>query len=273
MVPFFSTKHVVISNNNQEFSPRGIDFGRQLHPGKSTMFVKFLLLMCIFAGAAGMSAISCVANVRGKKYDISAETVEEFSQKVESVSGLTANEQSVLFRGKVLRAGDKLEDLGIAPGDVLNVLKGRKVKAPKAKAADMATFDSKPVSEPQAPTAGFDSEGAAAAEKMLKNVDPEKLKQSVAAMEQMLNSDAMEQFFNDEAKIEEARLQMLEKADEYESMMPGFKKQIMSIATDPKKWNEAMNNTKQQIQKIKEMRKNSGASGNPFVPPPKPDTG
>lgn len=236
------------------------------------MLVKILLLLCIVASAAGMSAISCVANVRGKKYDISAETVEEFSQKVESVSGLTANEQSVLFRGKVLRAGDKLEDLGIAPGDVLNVLKGRKVKAPKVNAADMATFDAKPVSESQASAATFDSEGAAAAEKMLKNVDPEKLKQSVAAMEQMLNSDAMEQFFNDEAKIEEARLQMLEKADEYETMMPGFKKQIMSIATDPKKWNEAMNNTKQQIQKIKEMRK-SGAGGSPFVPPPKPDTG
>lgn len=226
------------------------------------------------AGATAMSAISCVANVRGKKYDISAETVEEFSQKVESVSGLTANEQSVLFRGKVLHAGDKLEDLGIAPGDVLNVLKGRKVKAPKAKTADMAAFDATKSSAPQVAKSAFDSDSAAA-EKMFKNVDPEKLKQSVAAMEQMLNSDAMEQFFNDEAKIEEARLQMLEKADEYETMMPGFKKQIMSIATDRKKWNEAMNNTKQQIQKIKEMRKNSSAGGSasPFVPPPKPDTG
>lgn len=199
------------------------------------MLVKTFLLLCIVVGAAAMSAISCVANVRGKKYDISAETVEEFSQKVESVSGLTANEQSVLFRGKVLNAGDKLEDLGIASGDVLNVLKGRKAKAPKAKSADLAAFDAKPSSATQTSKVDFDTESAAAAEKMLKNVDPEKLKQSVAAMEQMLNSDAMEQFFNDEAKIEEARLQMLEKADEYESMMPGFKKQIMSIATDPKK--------------------------------------
>lgn len=236
------------------------------------MLLKVVLLLVMAAAAMAMSSIKCVANVRGKKYDISAETVGEFSQKVETISGLTANEQSVLFRGKVLNANDKLEDIGISSGDVLNVLKGRKVRPPQPKAADLDALDSTSTKTPQAPTAGVDD--VEEMTKKLKDMDPAKLKKSMEAMEQMLNSDAMEQFFNDDAKIEEARLQMLEKADEYESMMPGFKKQIMEIATDAKKWREAMSSTKQQIQKIKEMRKASGGKGaNPFAFPPKPDTG
>lgn len=236
------------------------------------MLLKVVLLLVVAAAVAAMPSITCVANVRGKKYDISAETVGEFSQKVETVSGLTANEQSVLFRGKVLNANDKLEDIGIASGDILNVLKGRKVRPPQPKSADLDALDSVPATPPQFPTSGVDD--LAEVEKKLKSMDPKKLKQSVEAMEQMLNSDAMEEFFNDDAKIEEARLQMLEKADEYERMMPGFKKQIMSIATDPKKWSDAMNSTKQQIQKIKEMRKAGGGKGtNPLGFPSKPDTG
>jgi len=48
--------------------------------------------------------IPVIASVRGKKYDITAETVEEFTNLVESVvPGLEAGQQSVLFRGKVVR--------------------------------------------------------------------------------------------------------------------------------------------------------------------------
>jgi hypothetical protein len=46
--------------------------------------------------------ISVTANVRGKRYEISdVETVEELCQQVEKQSGLSADEQSVIFRGKV----------------------------------------------------------------------------------------------------------------------------------------------------------------------------
>lgn len=38
----------------------------------------------------------------------------------------------MFFHGKVLDPSDKLEDLGVSAGDVLNVLKGRKARVPKA---------------------------------------------------------------------------------------------------------------------------------------------
>ena len=67
-----------------------------------------------------MPSINIIANVRGKKYDIIAETVEEFSLKVEELSGLQADQQSVLFKGKVLDEKDKFDEIGINPGKRLN---------------------------------------------------------------------------------------------------------------------------------------------------------
>jgi hypothetical protein len=214
------------------------------------MFRAFLLLLLVSVVAA-MPAISCVANVRGKKYDISAETVGEFSQKVEGVSGLVAGEQSVLFRGKVLNPSDKLEDLGIAPGDVLNVLKGRKAKAPKAQLPK--EMDSYSSLAPKTPESAAGMTGMSP-EDMMKNMDPEKIKQSMQAMERLLDSDVIEQYFGDDEKIEQARLQMLASADEYEKMMPGFKEQAKEVASDPEKWRNAMNAAKQQILQLKQLR-------------------
>ncbi len=64
-----------------------------------------------------MPPMNVVASVRGKKIDIEAETVAEVSQEVEEKCGLGASEQSVLFRGKVLSPEEKLEDIGVAPGN------------------------------------------------------------------------------------------------------------------------------------------------------------
>ena len=86
--------------------------------------------------------------------------------------GLVAGEQSVLFRGKVLNAGDKLEDLGIAPGDVLNVLKGRKARAPKAQLPK--EVDSYSTLAPKA-SEGASGMAGMSPEDMMKNMDPEKI--------------------------------------------------------------------------------------------------
>ena len=51
------------------------------------------------------------------------------------LAGLEVGEQSVLFRGKVLSLSDRLEDVGVSSGDVLNVLKGRKTTTTTATAA------------------------------------------------------------------------------------------------------------------------------------------
>ena len=73
------------------------------------LIVIYALVMETLAGGP----ITVVANVRGKKYEITAETVEEFTEKAESIAELEAGQQSVLFRGKVLSPEDRLEDIGV----------------------------------------------------------------------------------------------------------------------------------------------------------------
>ena len=51
---------------------------------------------------------------------------------MEEKCGLEASEQSVLFRGKVLSLADKFEDIGVAPGDTLNVVKGKRQRTSKS---------------------------------------------------------------------------------------------------------------------------------------------
>jgi hypothetical protein len=217
-----------------------------------TIFVALALLSVALA----MSPISCVASVRGKKFNIEAETVEEFSQKVEEVSGLVASEQSVLFRGKLLEPSNKLEDLGISNGDILNVLKGRKARAPKAQLPKSMTMGLDGSASSRAKNAGglIGMPDGMSPEEMMKNMDPEKIKQTMEAMERMLDSDVIEQYFGDDEKIEQARVQMLASVDQYEQMMPGFKEQAQEVASDPEKWRQAMSSAKEQILKLKSLR-------------------
>ena len=72
-----------------------------------------ILVLSALLGALIAGPVTVVANVRGKKYTIEAETVEEFTEKAESAAELEAGQQSVLFRGKVLSPSDRLEDIGI----------------------------------------------------------------------------------------------------------------------------------------------------------------
>lgn len=222
------------------------------------MLFKGLVCLLVASVAVAMPAVTCVASVRGKKYDITAETVGEFSQQVESLSGLVSTEQSVLFRGKVLNPKDKLEDLGVGSGDILNVLKGRKARSPKPKLPldleSMDTSSSPPSSGSMIP----EMPAGMSQEEMMKNMSPEKVQQAMQALDKMMESDIIDKYFGDDEKIEQARLQMLESADEYNKMMPGFKNEILAVATDPEKWRQAMTAAKEQVLKLKELRK-SGA--------------
>lgn len=226
-------------------------------PSVTMLILWLVLVLVVLSIAVSMPAINCVANVRGKKYDITAETVEEFSKKVEEVSGLVAGEQTVLFRGKLLSPTNKLDELGIGHGDILNVLKGRKARAPKAQLPkSLSTGTDSSFSATQSKSSGVlpGMAGNLSPEDMMKNMDPEKIKQTMEAMERLLDSDVIEQYFGDDEKIEQARLQMLASADQYEQMMPGFKEQAQEVASDPVKWREAMNAAKEQILKLKSIR-------------------
>lgn len=218
------------------------------------MMTKFLLFFAFTVVLVSLCiaspSINVIANIRGKKYDISAETVAEFSEQVESLSGLSSNEQSVLFKGKILSSHDKLSDLGVGNGDVLNVLKGkrRKNKLPESlkKGFSPESVENELMDDFQ--SSNLDSDDA------LKNIDPDQVKRAMKAMDNLLDSNFVEEYFSDDEKLENARIQMLENLDQYEQMMPGFKDQAKEIASDPEKWKQAMMNAKEQIVKLKKQR-------------------
>jgi len=59
------------------------------------MFAAALILLAILATVSAMPPINVVANVRGKKYDVTAETVSQFSAEIETLTGIEAAQQNV----------------------------------------------------------------------------------------------------------------------------------------------------------------------------------
>lgn len=212
------------------------------------------VLICTVVANAG--GISVIANIRGKKYEIVAETVEEFTEKAESMADLEAGQQSVLFRGKVLNAGDRLEDVGVQENDVLNVLKGRKPRA----AASADALDSLDLSEEEpAELAGGMGGGMPGipgmGPGMPAGMDKEQMEAAMKQMDQLLDSNFVDEYFSDDDKLEKARLNMLENLDQFDNgSMPGFREQALEIASSPEKWMEAMNTAKNQILDMKKQR-------------------
>ena len=90
--------------------------------------------------------------------------------------------------------------------------------------------------------------------KAMENTSPEEMQKAMKAMDNLLDSDFVDEYFSDEERLETARQQMLSNIDQYENMMPGFKDQALAIASDPIKWKEAMMQAKDQITKLKQQR-------------------
>lgn len=212
-------------------------------------FAMFLVCMAVFlVQLQAMPPVSVVANVRGKKYEVTAETVEQFSAEVQTLTDIPADQQSVLFRGKVLAPSDKLEDVGVSAGEVLNVVKGRKAFKPAAMSSSSSSADD------------MLNSGKSSDEEMMKNMkmDPEQMKQMQQKIEQALDSEEMMSYFDDDEKMEQSRLETLANLDKYEKMMPGFSDKVREMAEDPVKWKEAMTQAKQQIMQLKNLKKSGG---------------
>lgn len=137
-----------------------------------------LAILCICV-VNGIPPVNVVASVRGKKYDISAETVEEVLQQVEKTAELEAGQQHVLFRGKVLNHEDKLEELGIAEGDILNIVKKR---LQRSKALSDEGDDEIPAS---VPSSFGDSLGLSPEDikKAQENMSPEDMQKAMVCVE------------------------------------------------------------------------------------------
>jgi hypothetical protein len=167
---------------------------------------------------------------------------------VEAVAGLEASEQSVLFRGKVLSPGDILADVGVSAGDTLNIVKGRRARPNRASTGDdesLMEMDGLKIPD------GMDAESY---KKALGNMTPEEVQKATKAMDELLDSDVIDQYFADEDKLEMARLDMLKNIDKYEQAMPGFKQQALEMCSDPIKWRTAMEQAKNQMVEMKKQR-------------------
>lgn len=248
------------------------------------MAVFFFVVLLVIATVDAMSSLSVVANVRGKKYEVSAETVEEFTKQVQKAAGIEADNQCVLFRGKVLNPSDKLEAVGVSAGDILNVVKGRKPRQVNF-AETASSASSKPAAAKAAPRSSAAASGVAAApSSSAPPANPFGGADSAATqaeamknMNKFLDSD-LDAYFGDTEQLEKARLQMLENIEEYEKMMPGFRAQAEAIATDPQKWQEAMQKAKESMLKLKAMRDSGKLSPDalfnaPASSPSVPDNG
>jgi hypothetical protein len=80
-------------------------------------------------------------------------------------------------------------------------------------------------------------------------------------MDELLDSNFIDEYFADEEKLETARLDMLKNLDKYDQAMPGFKEQAREIASDPVKWRDAMNAAKNQMVDLKKQRDMMKAKG------------
>ena len=235
---------------------------------RATMFL-LAIIATMMALSSSMPAISVVASVRGKKYDVSdVETVDEFTQKVEGlVAGMESGQSSVLFRGKVLSGTDNLEEAGVTNGDVLMVVKGRKQRSSKADFENDDDLSPSVAGGSSAVPTGFeDAMDPDAMKQAMANVDPAEMQKAMKAMDNLLDSNFVEEYFADDERLENARQQMLDNAEQYEKMMPGFKDQAMQIAADPVKWREAMLQAKEQITKLKAQRETIRASQGTTAP-------
>jgi hypothetical protein len=212
------------------------------------------------------NSMNVIASVRGKKYDIEAETVADFTAKVESVVNLDAGQQSVLFRGKILQPTDVLSEVGVAPGDVLMVVKGRRIRAKQDAETDGTSSEN--VVNPQ--QSASSSPSLFSFPKPMSGTDvPSQIdmENAMKQMDSLLDSNVFEEYFKDEESLEKARLQLLQNLDQYDQAMPGFKAQAMEIASDPEKWRSAMLKAKAQIAMLREERdKLTGSTPPPSSP-------
>lgn len=248
----------------------------------AVLFVLLIVASLAAILAAGNSPISVVANVRGKKFEVVAETVGEFNERVEALTGMEASAQSVLFRGKALHPSDRLQDLGVSAGDILNVVKGRKQRpvtsldglGPRATANPAFRPD-----ESSSPVAASPAMPSQPLDEAYGGVDSAKFQEeAMNSMNSFLDSD-LEAYFGDAERLEQARQQMLANIDQYEKMMPGFREKSLEIASDPQKWQEAMLKAKESLLKIKQLRDSGNLSPEAFLgqqppaaPPAMPDT-
>ncbi|RYY44198.1 MAG: hypothetical protein EOO06_18540 [Chitinophagaceae bacterium] len=92
--------------------------------------VALVLWLAVFSSVLSIPQLSIIVNVRGKKHKIVAETVHEVCNQVNSIADIDISMQSVIFNGKTLSKLDRLDEVGVANGDTLNIIKSLAKRPP-----------------------------------------------------------------------------------------------------------------------------------------------
>lgn len=196
-------------------------------------------------------AVDVFGIVRGQKYAVKANSVKEFLEGIESMTNLEKGQSKVLFRGKVLSPNDILSAVGVTNNESLMVIRNKQSKLnPKVGWQTKQHNERTPETKSKAYGSPLDDLG-----------------NSMKAMESLLDSNFIDEYFSDESKLEEARLQMLDNLDQYEKMIPGFKEQALEIAQDAAKWKAAMLQAKDQLISLKVQRDAQKSSADHDVVP------
>ncbi len=160
----------------------------------------------------------------GKRYEVNATNVSELQKEIKDAAGLSEDQQSVLFKGRLLNPDDDLEGAGVVAGDVINVVPSKRQRTEKVEASASAWGR---INATRAHTVGQELEGNKGGSggglggnggrfgdlgglgggMGNFNMLPEQYEQ---VMNEMLNSPMMDEFFASEEKIEESRQAILE---------------------------------------------------------------
>jgi Ubiquitin family len=92
-----------------------------------------------------------VVTLRGKKYNLSGSSVADLQEQLAEQAGIAKDQQSVLFKSKLLSADDDLAAAGVSEGDTINVVP---TKRPKSERAAAAAGSSSTVNKPGFPSMG-----------------------------------------------------------------------------------------------------------------------
>ncbi|CAB1105595.1 unnamed protein product [Ectocarpus sp. CCAP 1310/34] len=239
----------------------------------------FLISAGLLIGSAvdvlgGAGPVSVKVTLRGKKYDVQGATcVEDVQKSVEEQAGLAKEQQSVLFKGNLLKPELELEEAGVSDGDTVNIVPSKKPKTSVAAAekafAVGAGGDGEEVEAGVGGGAGGSDPfggalgglgglggamGGGMPGGMPPGVTPEMYQKM---MKEMMNSDMMEEVLGNPEKMEQARQAILDNPTLKQAMtqLPGFADMIDS----PEKWRENMEMALEMFKAQKAMMQQEGA--------------
>jgi Ubiquitin family len=107
------------------------------------------VLQCVLASAGGLNV---VVTLRGKKYNLSGSSVGDLQEQLAEQAGIAKDQQSVLFKSKLLSSDDDLAAAGVSEGDTINVVPTKRPKSERAAAA--RSSGSSTVDKPAFPSMG-----------------------------------------------------------------------------------------------------------------------